>query len=697
MGLLDLAVTDDMLAFAWSRVRTNGGGPGADGVSLERFGDDLLARLSKLRRQICGNTYNPDPLLRIELPRPGKAPRLLAVPTVRDRVLQTAVTQILIPILDPLFEDESFAYRPGRSVQDAVKAVMVARDEGFDHVVDADIEAFFDNIPHQELLARLAEVLPDDTLLPLLGSWLNTPVKTSEGFVRGGCGVPQGSPVSPLLSNLYLDAFDEVLAGSADRRLVRYADDFVILARDVHAAEVALEEASLWLAGAGLAINFDKTRITTFAQGFTFLGVRFEGDTLWAIDPEASPWLLPREFQPARLKMKYPAGSKRAAQHGKSAPVAAMQRKQRLLDTLTETVMPAAPDEIVPQNRVKFEEAAAPLLRTLYLGEAGAYLRIDGGRLLVNKGEEALLDVPLEKIDQVIVSDEGAVSFGALRVLLARGAGFFIQGRSGESPGHLVSALDTRISLRALQHERQRDEAFGLSVARTLVSGKIANSRLLLSRYYRFRPDRDNPADEPMREAQARALTAMGLDGLRGIEGSAARAYFAAWRELLPESWKASFPNRNRQPPQDPINAMLSYGYAVLYHNLLTLVMARGLEAQIGHLHAMRDGHPALVSDLVEEFRALVVDAVVLKLVLDRPFDARDFHYQLDGSVRFCRLGQALRKMLIERLEAKLNSQRMHPLTGETGDFRRMMRIQIAHYIQVLEGVAPAYCCFVPR
>lgn len=695
--LLQLATTDDMLAFAWSKVRANGGGAGTDGVGLERFGDDLLERLAKLRRQIATRTYSPDPLLRIELPRPGKTPRLLAVPTVKDRVLQTAVVQTLVPILDPTFEEQSFAYRPGRSVQDAIKAIVVARDEGFDHVVDADIEAFFDNIPHEELLAKLKAALPDDSLLPLISSWLNIPVKTGTGFIRSTCGVPQGSPISPLLSNLYLDAFDEVLGGVAERRLVRYADDFVILAHDIHIAERALEEAALWLGGAGLAINFGKTRITTFELGFTFLGVRFEGEALWAIDPEASPWLLPQEYQPKKIKPKFPQGKLPANQRNKHTSEKAVRKKQRMLASLTDLAMPAETHDTPAQTEVKFDEATAPLLRTLFLGEPGAYVRIDGGRLLVHKGEEELLCVPLEKIDQVIVSDEGAVSFGALRALLARGAGFFIQGKSGEPPGHFISALDTRINLRALQHARVQDMEFSLSIARALVFSKIANSRLLLNRYFRFRPGRENQADMPMKEAQSKALTSADLNVLRGIEGAAAKAYFAAWRDLLPESWKPSFPNRNRQPPQDPINAMLSYGYAVLYHNVLTLVTARGLEAHLGHLHALRDGHPALVSDLVEEFRALVVDAVVLKLVLDRPFDKSEFHFQIDGEVRFCRISTTLRKALIERLEAKLNSRLTHPITGESGDFRRMIRIQIAHYIQVLEGVAPVYRGFVPR
>jgi CRISPR-associated protein Cas1 len=135
----------------------------------------------------------------------------------------------------------------------------------------------------------------------------------------------------------------------------------------------------------------------------------------------------------------------------------------------------------------------------------------------------------------------------------------------------------------------------------------------------------------------------------------------------------------------------------VLYHNLLTLIASRGLEAHIGHLHAMRNGHPALVSDLVEEFRALVVDAVIIKLVLDRPLDQHDYQMHGEGESRYCRISNTLRKILIERLEAKLSSKLTHPLTQESGDFRRMMRIQIAHYIQVLEGITPEYRAFVLR
>ncbi|MEQ1526005.1 MAG: CRISPR-associated endonuclease Cas1 [Gallionella sp.] len=686
MSLLNFATSDDALTYAWLRVKENGGGAGSDGVGLDRFSVGLLARLGKLRAQVMGGSYLPDPLLRIVLPRAGKSPRLLAVPTVRDRVLQTAVAQVINPILDATFEEESFAYRPGRSVRDAVAAVIEARDDGFTFVVDADIEAFFDNIPHDDLVAKLIAVLPDTTLMPLIRAWLGTPVKTSSGFVKSVSGVPQGSPLSPLLSNLYLDAFDETVTNSDTRRLVRYADDFVILTEDIHEAELALEGAKLWLAGAGLAINFDKTRLTTFDLGFTFLGVRFEGNEQWAEDDTAEIWLLPPQYQ------KHASRKPKRAQPVKRKPVRQGIRANSI----------AAPDELgAVAGRVHFDEAPAPLLRTLYLGEPGVYLRQDGGRILVVKEGEEMLSVPIEKIDQVIIANEGAVSFGAMRALLARDANLLLQGWAGEPHGVVVRANDTRINLRVKQYQRVGDASFTLAVACAIVAGKIANARLLLRRYYRFRPGGESPVDHSLCDLQSKSSAASDVEVLRGLEGAAARQYFGAFRDLLPESWKAQFGNRTQQPPLDAVNALLSYGYAVLYQNVLTLVTARGLEIHLGHLHALRDGHPSLVSDLVEEFRSLVVDAVVLKLALDHAYDASEFTFEPSESggklSQFCRIEKSLRHKFIERLEAKLQSTVTHPMTHEVGDYRRMIRMQVALYVQALEGVIPVYRSFVLR
>ncbi|MBO3705897.1 MAG: CRISPR-associated endonuclease Cas1 [Candidatus Accumulibacter sp.] len=692
MALLDQLLAEDTLALAWARVRRNGGGAGVDGIDLDEFGRNALLRLGRLRDQVRDGRYQPAPLLRLELPRPGREPRLLAVPAVGDRVLQTAARLVLGPILDRHFEDESFAYRPGRSVRDAVARVAELRDTGLPCVVHADISAFFDRIPHRQLVARLAALLPDGSVLPLVRQWLAAPIRTADGDRRCRQGVAQGSPLSPLLANLYLDGFDEAIAADADWHLVRYADDFVIACRDVASAERALEAAAQWLADAGLEINFDTTRIVLFRDGLSFLGVHFDAHGQRAEDPAATPWLLPPHLRPAGAADGPPAaGLPRAAAEAVPA-------------SLPEPVPAPAPAPArhaghgararprPPGGGVRHDDAPPPLLRTLYLAEPGTYLRIDGGRLLALKNGDELLSVPLEKVDQILASDEGAVSFAVLRALLARGATFMLQGTASAPPGVLLSAADSRVDLRRSQYRRSEDAAFCLAAARAIVAGKIANGRLLLRRHYRFRAGGASPADEALHEMQAHALHAADLDALRGVEGAAARAYFAAFAGLLPARW--SFPGRRRQPPGDPVNALLSYGYAVLFHNLLTLVAERGLDPYLGSLHAAHDGHPALVSDLMEEFRALVVDTVVLRLLGSDDIGDGDFAISADAG---CRIGLPVRKAFIAALEAKLQSAVGHPLGGPDGDYRRAMRAQVAHWIEVLRGEAPAYRPFMVR
>ncbi|WP_300331302.1 CRISPR-associated endonuclease Cas1 [Accumulibacter sp.] len=850
MALLDELLSDDTLTRAWTRVRHNGGAPGVDGMDIDEFGRNALIHIGRLRDQVRDGRYAPAPLRRVELPRAGRAPRRLAVPTIRDRVLQTAAALVLGPLLDPTFEDESFAFRPGRSVRDAVARVVQLRDMGLAYVVDADISDFFDHIPHLELVARLAALVPDRSLLPLVRQWLAAPVQTGDLCFRRLQGISQGSPLSPLLANLYLDGFDEAIAAHADWHLVRYADDFVILCADSDSAERALEAAANWLTGAGLELNFAKTRIALFGQGVNFLGVHFTAHDQQAVDPAAEAWLLMPHLR--RQGKAAPAALVGAQALGGAADVAVGETPvaggrasaaeadikadadaeseidadadadadaaspvnadptSPALPAVAPALRPAAPPAdrpLSPARRpsastasavsaassassarlparalrssrsprgVRYDEAPPPLLRTLYLAEPGAYLRLDGGRIVVVKNSEELLGVPLEKVDQVFAADEGAVSFAVLRTLLARGATFVLNGTAGEPPGMLLSTADSRAELRRWQYRRGEDPAFCLAAARAIVAGKIANGRLLLRRHYRFRPGGRCPADADLRELQRSALRADDLNALRGVEGAAARAYFASFAGLLPSRWP--FPGRRRQPASDPVNALLSYGYAVLFQNLLTLIVERGLDPFFGCLHALRDGHPALVSDLMEEFRALTVDAVVLNLLCHG--DIRDDDFSSAGEGETCRIGLSLRKVYLAALEGRFQgtvtqragdgsaiaatAQPLEPLEPVDGhrlvpiaehpeeapttdtrldtlapgaaaaaipgaaaaaaaaaaraaaraaepapsreaaaaparDFRRAMRAQVAHWIDVLQGAAPAYRPFVAR
>lgn len=272
--LLRQAMTLTRLRAAYDRVAQNNGQAGVDGISVDDFAAGLAQRLGYLQSLVLGGNYQPDALLRLWLPRPGKAPRPLGIPTVRDRVLHTALAQTLTPLLEAEFEDCSFAYRQGRSVRMAVERINLLQRQGYRWVVEADIEHFFDGIPHARLLAALRSLVADDELIALVGRILRAPVQDGTLHSEVSQGVAQGSPLSPLLANLYLDRLDDALLDE-NLALVRYADDFVVLTKSRERAQEAVELSASVLQDLELKLNPLKTRVVNFETGFQFLGWNF--------------------------------------------------------------------------------------------------------------------------------------------------------------------------------------------------------------------------------------------------------------------------------------------------------------------------------------------------------------------------------------------------------------------------------------
>jgi CRISPR-associated protein Cas1 len=279
-GLLERILAIDTLRFAWHRVHANAGGPGADAVSLRRFARLLDANLLALADDVRNGTYRPGRLRRTRLVIRGKS-RSLSILPVRDRVLQRATLDVLTPLVDPTFAPTSFGYRPGRSVQDAVERIVRLRDRGFGWVVDADIDECFPSLDHDLLRGFVADLIVDVGVRRLIDGWL-TAAHAREAPPRRG--VRLGGVMSPLLCNVYLHHLDR----SLHRRryhVVRYADDFVVLCKsEAHAAR-AMRATEKVLRGLNLHLEPRKTRIASFDEGFTFLGVTFEGtDYSYVID-----------------------------------------------------------------------------------------------------------------------------------------------------------------------------------------------------------------------------------------------------------------------------------------------------------------------------------------------------------------------------------------------------------------------------
>jgi group II intron reverse transcriptase/maturase len=268
------AVSDRELHLAWQRVAANAGGAGADGEDLEEFATCLAGEVDRLASDLTTGRYAPYALFVVPVPRADGGTRVLAYPTVRDRVAQTAFLLRLEPVLEAEFEECSFGYRHGRSVRDAIHVIRTLRDDGYVWVVDADVDQFFDSISHARLFARLAKLPVTPAERALLGLWVTAPRWDGKRLRQPRAGLPQGAVVSPGLANLVLDEMDEKLL-ARNLKLVRYADDFVILCRTQPEATAALKLTEDVLTRLGLALDGEKTAITDFERGFRFLGAIF--------------------------------------------------------------------------------------------------------------------------------------------------------------------------------------------------------------------------------------------------------------------------------------------------------------------------------------------------------------------------------------------------------------------------------------
>lgn len=338
------------------------------------------------------------------------------------------------------------------------------------------------------------------------------------------------------------------------------------------------------------------------------------------------------------------------------------------------------------------------LMATLYLSEQYALVKVEGEALRVqypsgttsNRGRFAR--VPLNKIDQVLVLGDITITTPALHALCERRIGVHFLSANGRSYGSLTADWGKNSGVRVAQYQLFCDAARRAHVARQCVAGKLLNMRTVLLRYARGR-DGDvllTRAAEQIRDAlgtlarlpipELRLGDRMnGLGPLLGLEGSASAAYYGVFGHLLKGDW--TFPGRVRRPPTDPVNALLSFGYAVLTNLTVSLVHAVGLDAGLGVLHQPGFGKPALALDLIEAFRPIIVDSVVLTMLNTGQLKQQDFISELGG----VRLTDDARRTFLQKLEARLDEQVQHPVFGYKISYRRCIELQarlLAKYAQ---------------
>jgi RNA-directed DNA polymerase len=304
--LFDKVFAERNLLAAFQQVARKKGAAGVDHVTVAQFERALPESLWEVSDQLRHGTYQPQSIRRVHIPKPGtNETRPLGIPTVRDRMVQAAIVNVIEPIFERDFAEHSYGFRPGRGCKDALRRVEALLKAGYVHVVDADLKGYFDSIPHDRLMLRLEEKIADGSVLSLIRSFIEASILDEVKEWAPDKGAPQGAVLSPLLSNIYLDPLDHLLAQSG-YEMVRYADDFVILCRTADEAAQALELVQGWVSDNGLTLHPTKTKVVDArSDGFDFLGYHFQGTRHW-----------PRTKSLAKLKETIRAKTKRT--HGDS-------------------------------------------------------------------------------------------------------------------------------------------------------------------------------------------------------------------------------------------------------------------------------------------------------------------------------------------------------------------------------------------
>lgn len=524
-------------------------------------------------QQLSERSYQPHPHFRVEIPKPDGSRRTLAIPSRLDRVLQRAVLDVASPALDLFLEESSIAYRRGLGRHTAAQRLKTAYGEGFRWGLKADFFSFFDSVLHTALRERLRAYLADAALVDAIMRWVES------GAPYTDRGIPTGAPLSPLLANLFLDEFDEAVSRD-DRRLIRYADDFVVLFRDRADADRVLSATRQAAEALQLALNDDKTNTVELRTGFDFLGYRFESRDSW--------------------RLSGPEGPTRLEELG---------WKERRRGT-----------EGSEQNRLNGEsDLALPLPGTLIAGPNLEEMLLHGDKLQFKyRDRNRVESVALASISELVVIGAVALPRAVVELLQRQSLAVLFVDELGRALSE-IDPFDAEADVAGVTGlvDASRNEGLQLNFARQLISAKLHNYAALAEAYRK--PDYAFECEKTLRRLSRDALHAENIDILLGLEGSGAAAWYGSMGPRLP----AGFVWTQRVAPaaDDPVNILLNLAFMVLHRLVRRSLRQVKLVDSIGLLHRPRPGHAALASDLQEPFRHLMDRAVLETLRRIRPED----------------------------------------------------------------------------
>ena len=640
---------------AWSKVWANGGAAGGDRISLDHYARDLNRRIAKLQDDLQSGRYHPGPVRMVDIPkRDGKGIRHFSIPCVNDRIIQTSAANILTPLLDEEFEPDSFGYRKGKSIQQAASQIALAHHAGHGWIVDADIKSYFDRIPHNHLMERWEQSVSPGPLTELVWSWITSAAPS-------GRGVAQGSPISPLLANLFLDRLDEAFSQDG-ARIIRFADDFVILCHSEKDANQALEKVRRLLARQGLALNEEKTSVRDFERGFSFLGHLFVKSLV--------------------MKQQRVQGDEKITQQWMRQIAKDDQTLERELERQT------------LEDAAKEARGYSPGFRILYVLEKDRRLSIRNQAFAVEECHVAdgdgvrwkeLIAIPHQDIDRIDLGPGVDLTDAARQHALATETPIAFVNGHGETQGWLTPDIAPRAKRHMAQAGLILDDNKRVALARSIVSARMRNQRAVLRRLLTSRAHPPAPVSAALitlnkmiaRPGKGPLAKASSIPELMGCEGAATAAWWRAISSLLPV--EMAFDKRDR-PANDRADICFNFLSWMLERDVSVAVMRAGLHPGFGVLHSTDDLREACVYDLMEEFRAHLIGGLTVYCT-NRNIITRDLFRDHEGGYRLTREGS---RALIRAYESRVSGRVKSPRTGRKVTWRQLMIEQAfalaAHY-----------------
>lgn len=620
--LAEHAFSERSLDIAWKKVQKRESDDGNLAPSILKFQEEAEEKILRLSEALLDGSYKPYQFTEVDIETNGKE-RTLHIPAVQDRIVARAILATTTSRVDPLLGASAFGYRPGLGVADAVQAVVDAREAGLKWVLRTDVDDCFPSLSPDIAFDRFTQAVHDADITDVVEQLLGRTV--GNGKMRGTTlpGLPLGCPLSPVLMNLVLVDLDDAL-NAAGFTVVRYADDIVVVGESKEELEDAARFCQRILRSFNMQLGDDKTDIMTFDDGFAFLG---------------------EDFGP-----KYP-------------PAMPLQRVQE------------------PENRV------------LYLGAQTAHARISKGRLIVEDRQKGggnggahggskptkLFDVPCGHVSRIVAFGSVAISSGLRSWAMYNGVDIVLASRRGSYLGIMQGTKTETHSARLIAQVEINDTPRQLEISCAIIRAKIHKQIVVLQRFSkRESEEKVSNAITNMRKFMTMLDDTASIDEAMDLEGAAAKEYFAAYGSLLPD--ELAFTTRSRQPPLDLANASLSFLYTVLLGECVTALRAAGMDPGLGVLHSPQAKRPSLALDLLEEFRPLVADQVVLNAARRNRLTSK--HARKDPKGQGILLTKKGREEILKAYEERM----LQVVKGSIPDFAGSIRRHLYRQAQRLAG-----------